>query len=101
VPEKTGCHPQRDEPPCGSGTENDLSTSQQEDAPLHDSGTTHERHLQAEHDPTSKSGTAKMNRQKELGHAQRTERNRDRTDVWEEMSAATEMQRGHEKPRYR
>jgi hypothetical protein len=58
---------------------------------------THERHLQAEHDPPCKSGTAKRNHQKELDHGEHTERNRDRKDVWEETSAATEMQRGHEK----
>jgi hypothetical protein len=78
--------------------ENDLPTSQQEDAPSRDSGTTNERHLQAENDPPCKSGTAKRNRQKELDHGQCTERDRYRTDVREETSAATEMQRGHEKP---
>jgi hypothetical protein len=40
----------------------------------------------------------KRNYQKELDHGQRTKRDRDRTDVQEKTSAATEMQRGHEKP---
>jgi hypothetical protein len=61
----------------------------------------HERHLQAEQDPPCKSGTAKRNCQKELGHGQCTERDHERTDVWEETSAATDMQQGHEKPRCR
>jgi hypothetical protein len=98
VPKKTGRSPQRDKPPCGSGSENE---SQQEDAPSRNSGTMHEKHLQAGHDPPCKSVTVKRNRQKELGHGQRTERDRDRTDVREETSAATEMQRGHEKTRCR
>jgi hypothetical protein len=71
VPKKTGRRPQRDEQPCKSGTEN---TSRPEDASSRDSGTTHERHLQAEHEPPCKSGTATRNRQKELGHGKRTER---------------------------
>jgi hypothetical protein len=37
----------------------------QEDALLRDTGMIHERHLQAEHDPPCKSGTAKRNRWKE------------------------------------
>jgi hypothetical protein len=92
VPKKTGLRLQRDEPPCRSGMEN---ASQQEDAPLRDSGTMHERHLQAEHD-------LQINHCQERSHqGQHGTRNLETMDIREETSAATEMQRGHEKPRCR
>jgi hypothetical protein len=92
VSKKTGRRQQRDEPPCGSGMEN---ASRQEDAPSRDSGTTHERHLQAEHD-------SQRNHYQERSHqGQHGTRNLETTDVREETSAATEMQRGHEKRKCR
>jgi hypothetical protein len=45
MPKKTGRRLQKDEPPCGSGTEN---ASRQEDAPSRESGTTQERHREEE-----------------------------------------------------
>jgi hypothetical protein len=92
VPEEICRRSRKDDPPCGSGTEN---ASRQEDAPSLDSGTTHERHLQDEHD-------SQRNHCQERSHqGQHGTRNLETTDVREETSAATEMRRGHEKPRYR
>jgi hypothetical protein len=88
VPKKNGRRPQRDEPPCTT------NESRQEDAPLRDSGKTHERQLQAEHD-------SQRNHSQERSHqGQHGTRNLETTDVRMETSAAMEMQRGQEKPRH-
>jgi hypothetical protein len=55
VLKKSGCRPQRDKPPWESNTAH--KGNGQEDVSLRNSGTTHERHLQAEHDPPCNSGT--------------------------------------------
>ena len=60
MPKKTGRPPQRDEPPCEIGIVR--AGIRQEEVPSRNSGTTHERHDQAEHDPSCESDTKNTSR---------------------------------------
>jgi hypothetical protein len=86
TPEENGRHPQWVEPPWESNFAHE--GSRPEDAPSRDSGTTHQRHLQAKHDPPCESGTMQ-------GKWQCNVKNLERMDSQMETTFAPGRQRGN------